>query len=61
MKQRYYDIVIIGGGPVGMAAAVAAKKAGIDRVVVLEQQVFWEESCLSVYTMDLDFIYSDKI
>lgn len=40
MNQRHYDIVIIGGGPAGMAAAVAAKKAGIESVVVLEQQSF---------------------
>jgi len=32
-----YDIVIVGGGPAGMAAAVAAKKAGTDSILILER------------------------
>lgn len=32
-----YDIVIIGGGPAGMAAAVAAREEGIEKVIVLEK------------------------
>lgn len=32
-----YDIVIVGGGPAGMAAAVAAKKAGTDKILILER------------------------
>ncbi len=32
-----YDIVIVGGGPAGMAAAVAAKQAGTDKILILER------------------------
>ena len=32
-----YDLVIIGGGPAGMAAAVAAREQGIDDILVIER------------------------
>lgn len=35
--MKTYDIVIVGGGPAGMAAAVAAKKQGSDRILLLER------------------------
>lgn len=31
------DIVIVGGGPAGLAAAVSAKRAGIDNILILER------------------------
>ena len=36
-----HDIIIIGGGPAGLAAALAARKAGVEDVLILER-----DSCL---------------
>lgn len=35
--MRQVDIVIIGGGPAGLAAAAAAKRNGVDSVLILER------------------------
>ena len=35
--MKSYEIVVIGGGPAGLAAAAAAKRSGIDSILILER------------------------
>jgi thioredoxin reductase len=37
MIQKNVDIAIIGGGPAGLAAAIAARREGIDDVLIIER------------------------
>ena len=33
-----HELIVIGGGPAGLAAAVAARKAGVEDVLILERE-----------------------
>ena len=38
MNERNIDILVIGAGPAGLAAAISAKECGIDSLLVLERE-----------------------
>ncbi len=37
MNSKGIDVAVIGGGPAGLAAAIRAKEAGLDRVMIIER------------------------
>lgn len=39
MNKQLFDVAIIGGGPAGMAAALSARRAGAEHVVILERDI----------------------
>ena len=37
-QVQYVDVLIIGSGPAGMAAAIAAREAGVENLLVLDRE-----------------------
>ena len=48
-----HEIVIIGGGPAGLAAAISARENGVEDVLVLERERSWGASSTSASTTAL--------
>lgn len=38
-KKLYYDLVVIGGGPAGLAAAIEARKSRINKILLIERNI----------------------
>lgn len=59
--MRKVDLVVIGGGAAGMAAAVSAYRSGVKDVLYWRETIIWEACSSSASTMDSVCIGSRRI
>ena len=60
MTDRNIDILVIGAGPAGLAAAIAAREAGIDSLLVIDREKDPAGYSVNVYITALAFIALKK-
>ena len=61
MMRNHRKVVIIGGGPAGLAAAIELKKLGIDDILVVEREQESGGICGNVFTMGLGLSALKKV
>jgi tricarballylate dehydrogenase len=54
-----YDVVVVGGGNAGLVAAISARQAGAESVLVLERAPVWRRGGNSRHTRDIRYAHAE--
>ena len=54
------DLAVIGGGPAGLAAALAARRNGVDNILIIERDKELGGICNNAFITVLDFIILER-